>query len=383
MRILYLSNASFPSEITHTLSMLRVCRLFSEHGHRVLLTGLRARPLTDAEIFAYYGMESTFELALTSMPRWLDNRYARKLTLDRLYLAWRFRQALKAFAPDLVYSRLTLIELLAVPRSTPLVYEMHSPGALTGTRWERALFTTLAHRKQLRHIVVTTEALREYLATELPGIPVKVARLSAESPAAIAPEALDRFRAETLQGQAFSFHAGYTGYLNGIRGIEVMLETARLTPEIAFHIVGGPPEAVREWQAFARDRQAGENVFFYGHRAASEIPLFLNCFDAFLSPLQKPKRPLTAMSPLKVPQYLAYGKPLIASDVLPHREQLTDGEHALLVPADDPRAWAAALHRLEEDPALRARLAANARSYYERELTPARRIEKLLDGIDA
>ena len=124
-----------------------------------------------------------------------------------------------------------------------------------------------------------------------------------------------------------------------------------------------------------------DNVFFYGHRPASTIPKFLECFDVFLAPLQKPKQPLTFMSPLKVPQYLAYGKPIIASDVLPHQEQMADGETALFAPPDDEQAWAHALERLKTQPDLRAQLAGNASAYYNAELTPERRLNKILDGV--
>ena len=56
-------------------------------------------------------------------------------------------------------------------------------------------------------------------------------------------------------------------------------------------------------------------------------------------------------------EYLAAGRPLIAARVGAVAESLTDGEHAILVPAGDPDALVAALRRLADDPALRSRLA--------------------------
>ena len=56
-------------------------------------------------------------------------------------------------------------------------------------------------------------------------------------------------------------------------------------------------------------------------------------------------------------EYLAAGRPLVASRVGVVPEVLTDGEHALSVPAGDARALADALERLLGDPALGARLA--------------------------
>ena len=49
------------------------------------------------------------------------------------------------------------------------------------------------------------------------------------------------------------------------------------------------------------------------------------------------------MSPLKVFEYMAAGKPVLASDIPALREILRDGETALLLPPGEPEAWAAAL----------------------------------------
>lgn len=61
----------------------------------------------------------------------------------------------------------------------------------------------------------------------------------------------------------------------------------------------------------------------------------------------------------KVVQALAMAKPVITGNCAATREFLTDGEHALLCDLGSPEALAQAILRLENDPALRARLARN------------------------
>ena len=58
---------------------------------------------------------------------------------------------------------------------------------------------------------------------------------------------------------------------------------------------------------------------------------------------------------------LAAARPLIASRVGVVPEVLVDGEHAVLVPAGDPEALAAAMARVIGDVSLRARLGESAR----------------------
>lgn len=62
----------------------------------------------------------------------------------------------------------------------------------------------------------------------------------------------------------------------------------------------------------------------------------------------------------------ACGTPVVASDSPGLRESVADGESGLLVPHDDPEAWADALERVLTDDGLRRRLARGARSHAER-----------------
>lgn len=73
--------------------------------------------------------------------------------------------------------------------------------------------------------------------------------------------------------------------------------------------------------------------------------------------------------PNKVYQCMAVGAPIVTADTPGARELLVDGEHALLVPPEDAEALAAAILRLHRDPALGARLGANARALFEARCT--------------
>jgi glycosyltransferase involved in cell wall biosynthesis len=65
-------------------------------------------------------------------------------------------------------------------------------------------------------------------------------------------------------------------------------------------------------------------------------------------------------SPLKLFEYMAAGRPIVASDLPALREVLTDGENALLVEPGNAAQLADAIGRLLHDPELAQRLAAAA-----------------------
>ena len=70
------------------------------------------------------------------------------------------------------------------------------------------------------------------------------------------------------------------------------------------------------------------------------------------------------MIPNKAFQALACGTPLITADTPAARELLQDGDSALLVPAGDPAALAAAVRRLAGEPELAQRIGAGGLDAY-------------------
>jgi glycosyltransferase involved in cell wall biosynthesis len=75
---------------------------------------------------------------------------------------------------------------------------------------------------------------------------------------------------------------------------------------------------------------------------------------------------------------LAIGLPIVASDLPVLREVVDDDEQALLVPVADPPALAAAISRLLDDPALRARLSSAAQCRYRERYTLERSAEGMV-----
>lgn len=388
MKIFYLSSARFPSEVSHTLSIMRMAQALTDRGHEVMLSGIATNTDASQTVIESYGLRGGFELALQPERTLSQTRLARRLQLPGLNTAKRIRRPLRAFAPDLVYSRLTLAELLGVPRSIPLIYEMHSLGPLRRDRLQRRLFRWLIDRQAITRIIVTTDLLAGELRERFPRLDVRVARLSAEVPEQ--PDENDRlqFQQSMLQGQGFTYHIGYTGYLDrsGMRGTGLIIELARRLPATAFHVVGGEADIVAHWQNEADRLNPNGNLFFYGHRNPRQIPLFLSCFDLVLAPLTPgiglSQSQSVPMSPLKLAQYMAYGKAIVASDITAHRELLIDGRNAALAPPGDAQAWSNRIEELCGDEARRRQLGDRARQDYFAELTPDRRLDRILEGLE-
>jgi glycosyltransferase involved in cell wall biosynthesis len=114
---------------------------------------------------------------------------------------------------------------------------------------------------------------------------------------------------------------------------------------------------------------------FVPHR---DVPRWYGQADLVLLPYQPELRHATSLSPMKLFEAMAAGRPIIASDLPPLREVLEHGRTALLVESDRVEAWVTAIATLQHDRALAARLASGAKelasrfSWHERALGIAR-----------
>jgi glycosyltransferase involved in cell wall biosynthesis len=92
-----------------------------------------------------------------------------------------------------------------------------------------------------------------------------------------------------------------------------------------------------------------------------EVPYWYGLSDLTLLPYQPQQSTAASMSPVKLFEALAAGRPIVASDLPTLREVLRHEHNALLVPPADLGQWSRAVERLRDDHPLALQLAANAR----------------------
>ena len=110
-----------------------------------------------------------------------------------------------------------------------------------------------------------------------------------------------------------------------------------------------------------RDADRISNVTYYPPVSMEEVPSWYARTDITLLPYQKNISTAATMSPIKMFEAMAAGRPIIASDLPTIREVLEHERTALLVKPDDNEAWVEAIERLRKDLLLAVQLARNAR----------------------
>lgn len=178
----------------------------------------------------------------------------------------------------------------------------------------------------------------------------------------------------------------YSGLLGIKHGLEVILEAAQLLrgeKNIVFFLLG---RGAREAALACRAQEMGlDNIIFGGERGVKDIPHLLARADVCLSALL-PDAYLEKIITVKVFEYLACQKPVVASLAGETARVLQDSGGGMVVPPGDPRALAEAILSLYRDPARCALMGQRGRRYVEENYSRsmwARRLEGALNSLDS
>lgn len=334
-----------------------MCEALAERFDRVVLF-CRRKAKSFPDVFAYYGVRPCFEVRSAAVPQI-------PVAGRALYAMSTQARLFRAPPPTLFYGRdsYALALLTRAPGAgAPMVLEAHQPPS---NRLERFLQRRIFESRTFERLVVISAALRdEYrrLFGHLLEERILVAPDGAD-PIDCASQ-LDSAAGAELSKRNAAFQLGYIGSLAPGKGMELIAELAPRLPSCQFHVVGGSPAEVRAW----RRRAPFANLVFHGYVLPGSVHAYLGRFDAMLAPYQNRvlvgrKRVNVAgwMSPLKVFEYMAAGKPMVVSDLPVLREVLRDGANALLASPADLDAWVARIEALREEPKLGARLGRSAR----------------------
>ena len=140
-------------------------------------------------------------------------------------------------------------------------------------------------------------------------------------------------------------------------------------PDAVLLVVGNGPQE-RTLHALAADLQLDDTVRFLGFRR--DIPDLLQCMDVFVLSSLSEGLSLTLL------EAEAAALPIVATRVGGNPEVVVDGETGFLVPSRVEPQMAAALARLLQDSALRARLGARGQSLYRAHFT----LQSMVEGYD-
>jgi glycosyltransferase involved in cell wall biosynthesis len=391
-RLIYVANIRLPTEKAHGLQIMQNCEAFAQEGADVALWAagrVNAPALRGIDPFAHYGVERCF--ALRRLPT-LDllplvpgrSDLPARLIFALQLVTFTLAALLNALftRADVFYSRdsLLLLALSCIKPRSKLAYEAHSRahGRIGGAiqraviRRVGAVFTTTG---KLREELIALGAAPECTHVAHDGI--RAARFDPLSSRAEARTALGWSPDATI--------VGYVGRLQTMdmdKGVGDLVTALAPLPGAHLALVGGPDamaEALRaRWAALGGNPSA---FLYAGQVTPDRVPLHLAALDICAMPFPWTTHFAYYASPIKLFEYMAAGRAIVASDLPSTAEIVRAGETALLYPPGDVHALAGALRTLHDDPTLRERMGAAARAEAMTHYTWAARARRILREI--
>jgi len=157
----------------------------------------------------------------------------------------------------------------------------------------------------------------------------------------------------------------FVGQLAPWQGVEFLISTMPFVlkeyPGSIALIIGDGKMKVKLTR-LAAQRGISNEVVFIGKVTYEEVPWYINASDICVAPFVKERNQRIGLSPLKLCEYLACGKPVVASRIS-GLEILEKYNCGYLINPESPEELAQAIIKLLRDPILRQSMGENGRKY--------------------
>lgn len=162
----------------------------------------------------------------------------------------------------------------------------------------------------------------------------------------------------------------YVGYIKKYVGIKDLLEALRMAlksiPRIRLMLVGFATRDDKRWlDKTIASYDLEDNIIFRGVVPSDEVPEIIDKSHVCVYPFPGHKD-LDNVFPVKVYEYLAMGKPVVATDLSGVKSIVVDGFNGLIVRPSEPDEFAQSFIKLYRDKGLYHELARNARGSVEK-----------------
>jgi glycosyltransferase involved in cell wall biosynthesis len=311
--------------VAHTIGVVKG---FLEHGHDVVCASSAMHNLLHDIDHSNYLFVPLQVPSIVSMLGF-------KLTsiISNLFFYYKTEKLIKKCIPDLMYQRYSMFNVvgvwLSMQYNIPLILEFNGSEVWVDQNWSRGRLgltklmkkIELYNLKHAHRIIVVSQALKDQLLAM--GID--------EQKVIVNPNGVDieRFNPDRLTNERSiirkqyavddKFVIGFASTFGPWHGVDLL---AQVIPRVVKHhpqahfMLVGDGQLKGQLEIALKSVGVSDSVTFTGMRNAEDMPAYLAACDAFICPTQSNKDGTPFFgSPTKLFEYMAMGKPIIASDI--------------------------------------------------------------------
>lgn len=360
MNILFYGRIEFENTSTHLVHVQELSNNLSKLGHNLIFSEV---------VYSISKNGLTFK----QQPSW-----TRFKNLDfRIFLVSLIQILKWKIKPDVIYMRHGILNggyYLAKLLRIPFVKEVNGIGIDEIQIWRDRNNTLLWIFDKIERfnlpkadkIVVVTAKLKRVLQEDykIPEDKIVVIQNGANTELFKPMDAIKARKELTLNQN--NHHICFVGSLSPHQGLEYLIKCAPVVlkkcPTARFMIVGyGKME--QGLKSLAEQTGVSDKFIFIGAVPYEKVSLYINACDVCVAPFVKARNDKIGLSPLKMYEYMACGKPIAASNISGVGDVLEQNNTGISVEPENPEELAKAIIKLLEAEKLREEMGRNGRAY--------------------
>ncbi len=355
LKIVYISEGNLPSKAANSIQVAKMSQAFAQkidEFELVTLSDLWSFVRgNNFDLQQWYGLNHKFKI--TRLPLLLKSVYPFPQNYrNQRFARWAtFYSALKF--PDIVYTRSDKVVKIALKLGLKVLWEYHEPV-------NKGFFSQSAYSSNqfLGIVTISQQLAKEYIEGGLSAEKVMVEQDGVDLQRFLPYQSKEEARRKLVL-PIDSPIIVYTGHLYDYKGIPTLYKVAQMMPHCQFILVGGWERDVEQARRFCKSNGLS-NVQVIGHLPQSEVPTYLYASDIVVLPNSRKHHNSETTSPLKLFEYMAARRPIVASALSNISAVLQDRSNALLAEPDNATSFEEAIKRLLDDFQLNQALANQA-----------------------
>jgi len=366
-KIDYLANIRIPTQMGHGYQIAKTCESLGRAGYDLTLWVPSRKNKITVDPFEYYQIEKKFKIKIIKNIDFLS--WPRKLSYLKFLLqriSFLIILFFKKFdLSTVVFTRDIDIAWLMKERGFRVIYECHE----WFMRHKSIPIFLLRKADQIisTNIFIRDQFLKNGFKSQqllvLPnGIDLEKFDLPYSKSEAIKALDLEQKIKIDLADKKVLFYSGSLLLKGKEKGVGDILKALKILNDknLFFLAVGGDEKDIRYYESLADKLGLLDQVCFLGRQLQTVLALYQKLGDIMLMPFPRLAHYEFFMSPLKTFEYMASGRPIIASD-LPSIKEILNEKNCLFCLPDDSTDLAEKIKRLLVDELLGQKLATQAR----------------------
>jgi glycosyltransferase involved in cell wall biosynthesis len=361
MKIIYIDRGRFPTEKAHGYQIAKMCEVFASLGCDVELLAPGRTNLIKADLFEYYGLRKNFKVKRIALVDFFDYfKTSYSLNFYLVSIQFFIRLFFMGFENDsVIYSRAPEIIWLFILRGFRTVFEAHN--------WPKSKEKIhIFFIKKASKIIALTNGLKEIFLEK------KISRKNIlVSPDGVDLEIFDiRSEQDEIRkslGLPLGIKIiGYTGSFTTMgedKGMKDIIASMglllKIRQDIVFIAVGGNEQDIKYYANIAKKNGVFEKVRFIPRKSLETLARYQKACDIMLMPFPDTTHYRHYMSPLKMFEYMASKRPIIASD-LPSVRDVLNEKNCIFCKPDNPQDLADKIIFLFDNPEIAERISQQA-----------------------